>query len=209
MKHIVVSQRVDVIESYGERRDALDQQWTAFLAEVGLCPIPLPNGLTDVTAWLKELPVAGVLLTGGNDLSLASNATNSAPEREQVEELVIQHALSHKLPILGACRGAQYLATRLGAAIHPIDGHVATRHELENSSDVALPQSVNPFHNFAISGDEFPSALQIIARSNQNSVEAFRSTDGLQCGIVWHPEREESFATEDIELFRRHFGVAQ
>lgn len=42
-KIVLVSQRVDVVASYGERRDALDQRWAEFLAGLGYLAVPVPN----------------------------------------------------------------------------------------------------------------------------------------------------------------------
>ncbi len=43
MKAVGVTQRVELVADYGERRDCLDQAWTQFLAACGLLPVLLPN----------------------------------------------------------------------------------------------------------------------------------------------------------------------
>ena len=43
IKIIGVTQRVDYIENYNERRDSLDQNWYEFCNKLNLLPIPLPN----------------------------------------------------------------------------------------------------------------------------------------------------------------------
>jgi len=43
MSCIAVTQRVDVVQAYGERRDALDQRWQEFLRRCELVPLPCPN----------------------------------------------------------------------------------------------------------------------------------------------------------------------
>ncbi len=42
MKKIGLTQRVEVVASYQERRDCLDQSWINLLLELGYTPIPLP-----------------------------------------------------------------------------------------------------------------------------------------------------------------------
>ena len=65
MKRIGVTQRVELIASYGERRDCLDQQWTVLLESIGFAVTPIPNGLADVIAWVEAWELDGLLLSGG------------------------------------------------------------------------------------------------------------------------------------------------
>ena len=44
-KVIFVTQRVERIESYNEKRDALDQNIILLLLKCGYTPIPLPNNI--------------------------------------------------------------------------------------------------------------------------------------------------------------------
>ena len=43
MKKIIVTQRIDYIESYKETRDALDHQLSEWLIQADLLPIPISN----------------------------------------------------------------------------------------------------------------------------------------------------------------------
>lgn len=45
MKLIGVTQRVEIIQEYSEKRDSLDQKWFEFLNKCDLIPILLPNNL--------------------------------------------------------------------------------------------------------------------------------------------------------------------
>src|SRR5271165_6978792 len=104
MKTVAITQRVEVVPGFGERRDCLDQAWTRFLAACGLLPVLVPN-VTDVALALCERAnVSGVLLTGGNDLAALGG---DAPERDAVENALLDFAEQHKLPVLGVCRGMQ------------------------------------------------------------------------------------------------------
>jgi putative glutamine amidotransferase len=114
MKRIGLTQRVEVVPSYGERRDCLDQNWARFLLEAGLLPVPLSNAVSDVTAYVDALELDGVVLTGGNDPSSLSGARNTAPERDRFESLLVTHCRERKLPLIGVCRGMQVLNLELG-----------------------------------------------------------------------------------------------
>ena len=43
MKRIGITQRVEVIEAYGERRDCLDQRWQEVASALNCMLLPLPN----------------------------------------------------------------------------------------------------------------------------------------------------------------------
>ena len=79
---IAITQRVEVVASHGERRDCLDQQWAPFLEELGLVALPVPNNLRSPEQWLDGQGVDGVVLTGGNDLSVLVDGRNQARERD-------------------------------------------------------------------------------------------------------------------------------
>lgn len=66
MKLVGLSHRVDFIESYGERRDSIDQNWYKFISNLGMLPLPLPNLLDENTSLLLDrLNLDAVILTGG------------------------------------------------------------------------------------------------------------------------------------------------
>ena len=68
MTLVAISQRVVEEPRYGERRDALDQNWARFLSRCGIVAAAVPNVPQSVESWVEALPLNGVLLTGGNDL---------------------------------------------------------------------------------------------------------------------------------------------
>jgi hypothetical protein len=43
MKRLGITQRVENIHSYNERRDCLDQRWAALTFHLGYFPVPLSN----------------------------------------------------------------------------------------------------------------------------------------------------------------------
>ena len=92
---ILVTQRVEVVAGYGERRDCLDQQWTVLLERLSMQCIPVPN-------YARAAEFAsfadGMILTGGNDLVGLPEATNTAPERDALETELVKIALERGLP---------------------------------------------------------------------------------------------------------------
>lgn len=193
---VAISQRVDVHSVTGERRDALDQQWAVFLAACGLVPVPVPNHVAQARALCAALPLAGVILSGGNDLAAYGG---DSPERDGTEAELVALADARGLPVLGICRGAQHLAHLAGGTLRRVEGHVATRHRLDVGE-----RAVNSFHNYAIA--HIPPALRVLARSAEGDVESFDAQGGRIRAIMWHPEREAQPHAEDIHLFRSLFG---
>src|SRR5580698_10911742 len=104
MKTIAITQRVAVIPQYGERRDCLDQAWARFIAACGLLPLALPNIPEVALSLFRNVDVAGLLLTGGNDLAALGG---DAPERDATENALVDDAEARGLPVLGVCRGMQ------------------------------------------------------------------------------------------------------
>ena len=55
--------------------------------------------------------------------------------------------------------------------------------------------------------DFLPKVKIEVAISDENLdgvIEAMMHAELPTMGIMWHPEREDSFTVEDVELFRRH-----
>lgn len=180
MKLIGISQRVDVVISYGERRDGLDQNWSRFIVETGGAPLPLPNiDLLNMKDYLEQLSLSGVVLTGGNDiLDGVNTVSNPAPERDKFERILFEHAIENKLPILAVCRGMQYVNYLLGGQHIPINGHVATRHEINAlDNNLRFPKRVNSFHGYGIKLEQLARSLKALALSDGNFVE--------ECTVLW------------------------
>ena len=107
MKRIGLTQRVEVVTGYGERRDCLDQNWAVLLVSLGYCPVPLANCVQEVGPYVDELGLDGVILTGGNNLLEPEKGGAIAPERDRFEHMLLDVCASWRLPVLGVCRGAQ------------------------------------------------------------------------------------------------------
>lgn len=197
MKTILVSQRVDIIKSYGERRDCLDQNWCGFLQTCGFIPVPVMNGGEDIQALSDAVKPAGILLTGGNDLMVYGG---DAPERDETERRLIQWGIQYDIPVMGVCRGFQMLFDCFGGTLERVQGHVACRHALHG----AFTQEVNSYHNLA--GREAPEAFEILARTEDGVIEALRHKERKIMAIMWHPERETPFRNTDIDLFTKFFN---
>ena len=206
MKRIAVTQRVDMISSREERRDALDQRWISFLQTINLLSILVPNNISYVQQLIEEKSIDGILLTGGNSLVKYGG---DAPERDEVEKLLIGFAYSKNLPLLGVCRGMQMIQDYFNNSLCEVDGHVAARHSLivheglKMSSVVKRFKDVNAFHEYGthkVEGD-----LLKVANSHDNVVMAIEHKEKYIFGVMWHSERELSCNKNDQYMFKEIF----
>lgn len=196
MRTVLVTQRVDVIEGYGERRDALDQQWIPLLHTAGLQPVPVPNNRAWVESHLAEHGMRPLLLTGGNSLGKYGG---NAPERDEVEHLLLNTALKDGVPVLGVCRGMQVILDFFGAPLQPVEGHVAPEQDIAIDG---ITTTVNSYHDFGCR--RVPAEMEIWATADDGIVKAVRHPSLPICGIMWHPERIQPFRSQDIALLRGH-----
>lgn len=207
MMRIGLTQRVEVVEAYGERRDCLDQNWTRLVRALGAFPVPLANLVEDVFEYVEELRLDAVILTGGNDLAAVAAPGRGAPERDAFEYRLIESCTRLEIPVLGVCRGMQVLNTYYGGRLTPVQGHVATRHEVTMVAPIpGLPAprfQVNSFHNFGVPIDGLGRQLRAVGIANGTLVECFVHETLPQVGIMWHPERESPFAASDLELIQK------
>jgi N5-(cytidine 5'-diphosphoramidyl)-L-glutamine hydrolase len=200
MKPVAITQRVTVVPPYRERRDCLDQAWTRFMHRAGLLPVPLPNHRRTASALCKTARIEGVVLTGGDNLEAYGG---SCPERDETEFALLDFAEQQAIPVLGVCRGMQVILHRFGVPLYPVEGHVTARHCVLIEGCTV---EVNSYHRLA-ARETWPP-LETWAVAADGMIEATRHANGRIVGIMWHPERMSPFATADIELFRRTFGIA-
>jgi len=195
---IAVSQRVDIVAEYDERRDSLDQAWLRFLDSCNVRPVLVPNDPEGAVSFVEEVNVSGVLLTGGNNLI---SCGGDAPERDETEIQLLDWARKRDKPVAGVCRGMQLIQQSLGVRLAKVSGHVDVLHDISIQAGTRV---VNSFHSFGAT--ETVSGLAVWARTKDGVIEAVRHQKEKILGVMWHPERENSFDRKDVELFKSFFG---
>lgn len=195
---IGVTQRVRYVDSYDEYRDELDHQVMAWVVSAGHIPVAIPNALIakgnqTLEVWLTRMGIEGLLFSGGNDIG-------EFEQRDSTERFVLQWAREANIPVLGLCRGMQFMAVEAGATLKPVKNHVATRHSIEQvGDDFETIESVNSYHNHAIAS--CPADYHITARSTDGEIEAIKHESMPWEAWMWHPEREENFHPEYLSRF--------
>jgi len=197
MTAIAITQRVDYLSERGERRDSLDQNWVGLLKAAGFCPFPMPNDLRIAEMHFELVRPRGLILTGGNSLL---EHGGDAPERDACERGLLALAHRAQIPILGVCRGMQLLLADTGAFLVRVAGHVAPKQRISLAGGA---RTVNSYHEWGCY--DVPMEWTVEGRSRDGVVKAIRHNVRPEIGIMWHPERLEPFAPDDIALLRRHF----
>lgn len=197
MKIIGVTQKVIVDTSTHERLDCLDQRWSQLLTVCGLTLLPLPNDTKQSQKLIMETPLGGILFTGGNNLT---NCGGDAPERDKVEKMLFNYATRNNLPLMGICRGMQFIQQQYGATLQTIDGHVRTTHQI---SIGGKNEKINSYHRWGTT--EPTTGLAVMARAEDGIIEAVRHVTRPIIGVMWHPERYHPFLERDVKLITESF----
>lgn len=197
MRLIGITQRIDFIEDYNEQRDALDKKWSEFLSECELVPIILPNNEEIVEQIIENVKLDGFIFTGGGNLSRYGGNTE---RRDKVELFCIKYAINNKLPVIGICRGMQFIQDYFGVELKLISNHIGVYHNILNYKNIV---NVNSYHSLGTT--KTVKELKVIAYSEDNIVEAIKHMDYNIYGIMWHPERVTPFSKLDKGFFKGVF----
>lgn len=198
MKIAFLSQRVDVIDSYNETRDCLDQQWINLCTQLGFVAIPIPNNKENLQNLLYKITPESIILTGG--VSPIKYGGFSS-QRDEIDNILIQYSINKNIPLLGVCRGMQSICLYFDFDLIEVENHVAKDHKING----IITDNVNSFHSLATTNiDE--NLFEVLAKSEDNVIEAIKHKNKKITGIMWHPERYSPFKNEDIQLIKESLG---
>ncbi|MDD2656647.1 MAG: gamma-glutamyl-gamma-aminobutyrate hydrolase family protein [Patescibacteria group bacterium] len=211
MKNVGISQRV-ILNKNNSRLDSLEQDYIRYYSKFFINLIPIPNVVEDVSEYIEKNRIEIIILSGGGEISsdFSRHPEKSElfyqPERDFVESELLKYAVKHKIPVIGECRGAQFINLFFGGTlINSIsdnllnsNNHVATNHEIEIVDDkfdkffIKNKFDVNSFHENGFTKDGLSSQLKEFAISSDGVVEGFYHIKLPIVGIMWHPERMEN-----------------
>ena len=180
MNIVLYTQRVEIVKSYGERRDCADQNIAKFILACGFLPVPIPNVKEVAEKMVSSMKPSGIIFT---------------------ERYLLQQALEQKIPVYGFCRGMQSILNFYDCELQEVTGHVAVKHIIDGTWG---KREVNSFHNQACLSVKDP--VEVLAKTEDDVIEAIRIKGEKIIATMWHPERETEFQKTDMDLVRSLFG---
>ena len=204
--------------------------------QAGGVPVMLP--LTQDEEALAQLAETcdGFLFTGGQDVSpvLYGKAPSpycgeTCPERDEMEKALLTLALAADKPVLGICRGIQFLNVCLGGTLYqdlPTEHSSSVQHHQTPPYDAPVHQvtlvpgsplqvllqkewlGVNSLHHQAIRTTA--PQLQEMALSEDDLVEAVCLPDKkFVWAVQWHPEFSFKVNEDSRKIFRKFVESCQ
>jgi len=213
---IAISQRNMKMDK-GSNRDALENDYVKYYENFGITLLPIPNVSKDLNKYFDDIDINGIILSGGDDVNptlYGSKPENEivSEERDNTEKKLVDIAIEKNLPLLGNCRGAQFINVYFkGKLIRDVKSetgidHVNKVHKIKIIDEKASyflnkkELSVNSFHNQGITKDSLSSKLKAFALTDDGIIEGFYHQKYPIAGILWHPERDGSNGQADRKL---------
>lgn len=195
---------------------SLQHTYTNAIVQAGGLPILIPSMLPEEDFQALYANVAGILFTGGGDISLKYFSGADHPRigevdesRDQTELYLMRSAVRDGKPILGICRGAQVMNVALGGTLYT---HIYD--QLPGALDHAYPGDLRRTIVHPVNVDETTRSAEIFGETllNVNSLHhqglkdiapslrvAGHAPDGLvevveipdhpyAIAVQWHPE---------------------
>ena len=223
MKILLISQRL-IFPAKGAPRNALESDYVEYFSRFGVLLVGVPNLPELVDSYFEAFDIAGLILSGGNNITpnfyngSLSPTSDCAPERDLTEKKLLDKAIELKLPVFCQCRGLQFLNAYFGGSLREslsdssliATGHVATDHPIQivDSETAELfgahTVTVNSFHSQGFTSAELANDLRVFAEASDDTVEGVYHQILPIAGVMWHPERKspnEDFNKKIIKMF--------
>jgi putative glutamine amidotransferase len=171
--------------------DALEQTYQLYFGKRAAL-VPVPNLASRVPRLVKELRPRGIILTGGR-----TDADALTEKRDTTERTLLDLALEREIPVLGVCRGLQFINRYFGGSVRSMPGHVATTHAItlidtDLHGEFGTELRVNSYHNDAVVLRGLSPHLQACAVADAEIVELLKHKYFPIAAVQWHPERENT-----------------
>jgi putative glutamine amidotransferase len=159
----------------------------------------------DINFFKKNKKIDGVIFSGGNDIYSKKKKKNNFL-RDKFETIVLKKALKIKIPILGVCRGFQFINFFFKGKQKKIKHHTRVDHEIIINNSFFKKNTkinVNSFHKFAIMKVHNQLKASGIHKID-NSIEIAESKKLKVLCMMFHPERKNK-SQEAIDNFLKFF----
>ncbi len=217
--HLIgISQRSSECGPHLELRDCLSHDWYKLVSRITpeVIFFPLPNDPDRISYIMAQLPLKGVILSGGNDWG-------ESEDRDRTEVSVVDHCVRKGIPLLGVCRGLQVINKYYGGQIvedlekDTAEVHVGVSHSVRidsreflklNNGETSL--EVNSFHQQGVRLEDLGDGCEVFASTASGVVEGLYLSGGKTVAVQWHPERRNDCAADfDERLIRMLFDLGK
>ncbi|WP_338948702.1 gamma-glutamyl-gamma-aminobutyrate hydrolase family protein [Fusobacterium varium] len=212
----LITQREE-IDSYGTLIDKMESNYINYFEELNIDLRVVSNFQKNIVKDIKNENIDLIIFTGGGTVATEYLLTPTnefiQKNRDKMEKELFEYGIENNIPILGICRGMQYINGLLGGKISKLsqERNIALDHKVTFFDEII---KVNNYHNDGIYLKDLAKELDIISKDKDyNIVEAFYSKNKKILGIQWHPERKfedikgYSKTRELIEKFIKTGGI--
>jgi putative glutamine amidotransferase len=159
--------------------------------------------------------IAGAVFTGGVDVDPKMYGEERGPHtgnpnvpRDQFESMVFDLLAAKKVPVLGICRGMQFVNVKMGGKVKQhVEGHARAAKNKDSMHKLALKKDsrlstlfknpvldVNSAHHQAVDAKGIGKGLRVAGTAKvEGSSEVVEALEGTEKNYVllvqWHPER--------------------
>lgn len=209
------------------KNDLINQNCLRYFESFEFIPVLIPNALSDITGYFDKIKFEAIVLSGGCDVnediidSFKKCRKKIGICRDWTEHKIMDYAIRKKIPILGICRGMQFINVYFGGSIvknistvlPKTISHIGNNHKVRITEAEFIKKIraeefvVNSFHEHGITENTLAPDLQFFAVSTTDQViEGLFHPKLPIIGIQWHPERPGSTSDCDLNLINAHFS---
>lgn len=210
---MTAARRARIGVSWLPAKEAETHDCVRAIRDAGGEPVPL---LVDDESWAELLPgLDGLVLTGGNAIDPRRYGEDNhglcrvvIPRRDDLEQEAFEHCVREGKPLLGVCRGMQFVNIALGGRMlqdipittvqHEQVGNASRFHTVDIVPGTRLaaitraggwPLRVNSRHHQGVRAAQLADGLRASAMAPDGVVEGLETADGrFILGVQFHPE---------------------
>lgn len=227
MKKILLTSRTLPVDEDSMHYNRVAMEYANAIYEVGAMPIVLPSILDETLVNEYVEMCDGVLFTGGEDVNpnlykedITHEMHGYSKVRDDFETLLLKAALDKNKPILGICRGMQFINVYFGGTLyqdlksagikenHSIPANISDPvHRINIKKDSILYKYfgdttfVNTYHHQAVK--TIAEDFKATSHSNAGVVESMEYTGEKYIHLVqFHPEMLSVKHKEFLAIFK-------